>query len=78
MEVIQKGDPAKGQRVLFTWTEKCRCGAVLKVTKNDVQGANHDIKGVMRESISAHILCPTCTNKIRPEGWKYVGLAHGD
>ena len=73
MEVIQQGEPQKGQRTPFTWTEKCRCGAVLKVSHRDVQGASQDIKGVLRESISAHIQCPTCTNKIRPDGWKYAG-----
>ena len=72
MEVIQKGDPQKGRPVQFTWTENCRCGAVLKVNSSDVQGASQDIKGGKRESLNAHIQCPTCKNKIRPEGWKYA------
>lgn len=72
MEVIQKGDPQKGLPAQFTWTENCRCGAVLKVNSSDVQGASQDIKGRLRASLSAHIRCPTCTNQIKPEPWKYA------
>jgi hypothetical protein len=72
MEVLKKGDPTRGKKPSFAWTENCSCGSVLKVTGSDVRGASIDIRGRKRASPGAYVACPTCQNQIRVEPWKYA------
>jgi hypothetical protein len=72
MEISKHGDPTKGKPPLFSWTENCSCGAVLKVTRNDVHGPR-DHQGRLRPSIRTKITCPSCSRAIKPAAWKYAG-----
>jgi hypothetical protein len=74
MKILKQGNPAKVQQPKFTWIEKCACGAVLQVTRADVQCARDSYDRVIKSTrvITPHIACPSCKNKIKPDEWKYA------